>query len=564
MATINSRVVFITTSPRTPHKMIPEINLLDQIFSGKPWSEENQIAFMECLSREDFFHGESSKNLALSARDRINRAPKALGFVRLAPMIELTPAGKALTRQRRKEEIFLRQLLKFQLPSPYHQLGDACAKFYVKPYLELFRLIRIFGSLRLDELWVFGLQLVDYRDFDAIVQKIINFRNRLAQNRQSYKKFFNQILYEEVQHIYAEDIASGHIKTRESKEVSVTKFLRTKARNMRDYADACIRYLRATGMVAISHIGKTVSIVPEKLAEVDYFLANVDRNPADIQDEEEYVQYIGDDSTPVLLTDDKMRLLDVFHKEFPSVTVDAQADVVALKDLLTELLESRKNTCLNQQIEEIKQKKMFDDIQHIFTQIVENAVYDAPLLLEWNVWRAMTMLDGGDITANLKFDDDGNPMSTAQGNMADIVCDYGTFGVTVEVTLQRGQRQYETEGEPVARHLAQYRKRLQKPAYCLFVAPEINQACIAHFYVLHRTSINFYGGESIIVPLPLSFFRRMLEDANLASYRPTPSQIERFFKLSHTIAHQSESELEWFDRMRKVASDWLNNQHYGG
>jgi hypothetical protein len=44
-------------------------------------------------------------------------------------------------------------------------------------------------------------------------------------------------------------------------------------------------------------------------------------------------------------------------------------------------------------------------------------------------------------------------MSTAQGNMADIVCDYEDFGLTVEVTMQGGQRQYETEGEPVTRHL---------------------------------------------------------------------------------------------------------------
>jgi hypothetical protein len=37
--------------------------------------------------------------------------------------------------------------------------------------------------------------------------------------------------------------------------------------------------------------------------------------------------------------------------------------------------------------------------------------------------------------ANLKFDDFGNPMSTAQGNMADIICDYGDSGLTVEVTI---------------------------------------------------------------------------------------------------------------------------------
>ena len=57
-------------------------------------------------------------------------------------------------------------------------------------------------------------------------------------------------------------------------------------------------------------------------------------------------------------------------------------------------------------------------------------------------------------------------MSTAQGNMADIICDYGDFGLAVEVTMQCGQRQYEMEGEPVSRHLAKLKKEIGKEAYC--------------------------------------------------------------------------------------------------
>lgn len=45
------------------------------------------------------------------------------------------------------------------------------------------------------------------------------------------------------------------------------------------------------------------------------------------------------------------------------------------------------------------------------------------------------MLDGGNIKANLKFDDFANPMLTTQGNMANIVCDYEDIGLTVEVTM---------------------------------------------------------------------------------------------------------------------------------
>lgn len=91
--------------------------------------------------------------------------------------------------------------------------------------------------------------------------------------------------------------------------------------------------------------------------------------------------------------------------------------------------------------------------------------YDAPLMLEYNTWRAMTMLDGGNIKGNFKFDDVGQPLSTASGNMPDIECDYDDFVLSVEVTMQQGQRQYESEGEPVARHYGQMKKRTGKEAY---------------------------------------------------------------------------------------------------
>ena len=53
----------------------------------------------------------------------------------------------------------------------------------------------------------------------------------------------------------------------------------------------------------------------------------------------------------------------------------------------------------------------------------------------------MTMLDGGNIKENFNFDDAGQPLSTAAGNMPDIECDYDDFSLSVEVTLQAGQRQ---------------------------------------------------------------------------------------------------------------------------
>ena len=39
MARIDNKLLFFTTSPRTPAKMIPEIKLLSEKFSGKPWNK---------------------------------------------------------------------------------------------------------------------------------------------------------------------------------------------------------------------------------------------------------------------------------------------------------------------------------------------------------------------------------------------------------------------------------------------------------------------------------------------------------------------------------------------
>jgi len=557
MARIGSKVIFVTTSPRTPTKMIPEIGLLNTHFAGQRWNTEKQKAFMEQLREENFFYGEGANDPAFSARDRINRAPKALGFVVLSPNIHLTQAGEELVHSRRKEEIFLRQLLKFQIPSPYHKPTEDSAAFWVKPYLELFRLIRYVGSLKFDELMLFGLQLVDYRQFDAIVQKIDQFRTAKSESNGNYKRFRLEYLERELKEIYRDEISSGNTRTRETKDASVSKFLKTKANNMRDYADACFRYIRATGLVKISHLGKSITIVPEKILEVDYFLQNTDREPCFIDNERQYIAYLGDPQFPILLTDNRELLEQQIHNTFPKFQIPKEATLKDLKYILEIELENRKEQILTEQVAAIKDYRLFEEINTTFEQILNNSLYDTPLMLEWNTWRAITMLDGGKVIANLKFDDYGNPMSTAQGNIADIVCDYDEFGLTVEVTMQCGQRQYETEGEPVTRHLAKYKREIEKQAYCLFIAPIINEACIAHFYALHKMNIQYYGGSSTIVPLPLSVFIKMVEDSYNANYIPEPRHIQRFFERSNELAHLTDNEVDWYNRITQEALNWL-------
>lgn len=178
MARLNNKVLFFTTSPRSPIKMIPEIALLHEKFEGKPWNKITQEQFIDELAQSSFFEGVGSpSDKAFSARDRINRAPKALGFVDLKPHVELTEAGKAFVFGKRPQEAFLRQLMKFQLPSPFHKENKSIAgTFCVRPYLEILRLVRELGFLTFDELKIFAVQLTDYQKYEVIKRKILAFR----------------------------------------------------------------------------------------------------------------------------------------------------------------------------------------------------------------------------------------------------------------------------------------------------------------------------------------------------------------------------------------------------
>lgn len=166
-------------------------------------------------------------------------------------------------------------MLKFQIPSPYHKPTSKATTFCIKPYLEIIRLIRTMGTLKFDELQIFGMQLTDWRKFDVIVKKIEKFRNDKLNHKGNYREFKAKYLHKELSEIYNDRIVNGETKTRESNDNSLSKFLSTQAQNMRDYADACFRYLSATKLVNISHIGKSLSIIPERIEDVDFIISNV-------------------------------------------------------------------------------------------------------------------------------------------------------------------------------------------------------------------------------------------------------------------------------------------------
>ena len=541
--------------------MIPEIELLAEFFSGKKWDKSSQIAFIDKLAESDFFEGKgSAKNKDLSARDRINRAPKAFGFVDLKPTIQLTEAGNELISGKRPQEIFLRQLLKFQLPSPYHEEDQYIqGSFFIKPYLEIFRLIYDLGYITFDEFKLFAVQMIDYREYDSIKNLIISFRKEKQVHIGHYKQFVETTWNEQIKQIYKDRIEAGETRTRETNDSSLNKFIKTKKSNIRDYTDACFRYLRYTEYVSISHQSRTITIADNKTKEIEFILKTVPRDPVYIFDEVNYKRYLFSSTTPVLYSDNYDNIIDSLMRIGSFTKRELQGkSLEELKDLHDEIVKKNKAAILDEQIEEIKSYAQYLDIIDTYNEIIADEIYDAPLMLEYNTWRAMTMLDGGTIKPNLKFDDIGKPLSTAVGNKADIECYYDNFVVSVEVTMQQGKRQYETEGEPVSRHYGDLKRTSGKDAYCLFIAPKINPAAFAHFYGLNHISINMYGGKSKIIPLELDQFMKMIENAYTYKSQPTSKDFRKFLDNVMSDCDKAESEDVWKDDIQRNVDCWLS------
>lgn len=544
--------------------MIDEIKLLVENYGGRKWDKFTQKSFANDLSASEFFEGKLKKDDDFGARDRINRAPKSLGFVQLKPTIQLTDAGKQFVYGKRENEIFTRQLLKFQFPSPYHV--DKNDDYFIRPYLELFRLIYELDGLTKDEIAIFFTECIHIDKYEMVKGKILEFRKKkkeLDRKKTNYNRFFRKVFDEQLEIIYSKQISERNFKTRESGEKSFKKFLSTKRNNHMDYADAAIRYLRNTLLVTLQPRTYKVVIAEDKIKEVEFLLKNTKREPLIFNSEEDYQNYLFDASIPLLYPDNPDRIIEEIKSHVMDDDIDINIDelvykdVEELKDIKEEIIRDKVDKSITDQVLNLQTYKEHDDVQSVYEDILTGDVVDKPLFLEWNTWRGFTMLNDGKIQGNFRVDDNGMPLSTAGGNMPDILCKYSNFDMLVEVTMSKGARQYETEGEPVARHVGMHKRSTDKETYCIFIAPSLNQATIAHFFALHKIDIEFYGGKSKIIPMTINDFRKMLEVAYLADEKPDSDTILRFLEKHSERALISTNEEIWYKGIKDSIPNWM-------
>ena len=555
MANLNkSKTIFAFTSPRTIEKIVPEIQILINRYEGQKWNQQTQELFFKELFESEFYEGrERPKDVAFAARDRITRAPKALGFVDLKPVIKLTDVGRALLAGQRVNEVIARQLFKFQLPSPYHKVPLE-KNFNVRPYLELLRMIKVVGNMSKIEIAIFFVQLTNHEKFNEVVQAIRNYRLEYSAHTGNKKIFTDSIFTKEILKIYAEDITSNEFKGRQDNDTTVQDFVCRKKSTQVDYADAFVRYLRATQLITFDKRFRIV-IAPSRNAEVDFILQNTERRALGFDSVHIFKKYLFSSETLELLTDRRENIEKQLMKI--GADYDEKASIEDLKYLLERTEAGRIEQAIERTEKGLKKYKEFDDVLSVFDKIDKKIVPDPSLFLEWNVWRSMVMINYAKrVQGNFKIDLDGVPLTTAGARMPDIEIEYEGFNIIVEVTMSSGQKQYDMEGEPVPRHFGNAKSSTDKPVYCLFIAPKISEGTLAHFFVLNQKAPKFYGGQTNIVPMNLGNFIQFITTAKNNNF-DNPNRLQKY--LDHLLEQNRtlDDEAQWFRNIEESVTQWV-------
>lgn len=574
----------IATSPRSPYKLPAVIELLDG-FMDRPWDKTAQKEYARQMFASEDYEGEggSGSESDFAARDRVNRAPRTLGFIQLArsePPIIL-PSGKALVAGGAQDDLFLRQLLKWQYPSPLHDGRDYQDLFYVHPFLEVLRLIRDLGQLSKVEMSLFAVPLIDLEEYESTRRRIRVFRRTFSalHGTMARRRMERDVAIREVERIWADDIAEGRIQKREAAKGKdpYAEFLRARISLLRDYGDNAMRYFRATGLFTLAGRGG-LSILEERREEVDAILSTFDREPLEFDNIDDYYAWMGDPKLPVLPSDEtgvlRRQLLSIFdalpesdrtlHASLRK-RAEAAASIHHLKSLYQELTDLAAGIAVREAQRRLAGQDAINDILYVYEGITERdpEIVDRPLTLEWNTWRALTMMDDAiHVNANFQMDREGQPLNPAPGRVPDIDCEYRGFLLAVEVTLTTGVRQFAAEGEPVERHvgyLQRDRRALNdmRDVYGLFIAPVIAASVNSHFWNLHnarRPTIEFAGFVRV-VPLTLEQFTQLIERTRRRL--PVDSEaVRQFFATASQAALDTDDEVAWRDRVRELIATW--------
>lgn len=355
------------TTVRNPWRIREGLRLLQELFEGQNWTPEGQALYYRKLVERGLIEPEgelpSVQTQGINGR-KWAAAPNQLGLARawarraLGP-VQITPAGRALLAaddERLQQEICLRQLLKYKLPSPLEH-GSEYKGFDVMPYRLTLKVVyelhrRGLRGISKEEIALFLVTAIKNDEADEIVERVQEYREERdkrvglvpkraffrEQRARRVRELFAQEFKEEygllqravrayrsgdnraVQELLTRVAAGGKGGRTQRAQTFVgeaTRILRggggfdelrslldamrlsVRGGTLWDYADTTVRYSAITGLFSLS--GDKMVLVEERLPLIEQLVAEGFPSVPDGQ----YIDYLYADDAPRLPTDDE-------------------------------------------------------------------------------------------------------------------------------------------------------------------------------------------------------------------------------------------------------------------
>lgn len=431
-----------STTVRNPDRLREGLQVLNDHFLNQLWDVKQQEKFFDSLFEHNVYEMKDEDHKKMPIERKQQHARKwvsvlnQLGFCyayksSVKPII-ITKAGESLLNNPEiEDEIFLRQLLKYQKPCILpKQNGKSFENISVLPFIVCLKITYELQGLSKEEISIYLNTTIRMSDISKTIQQIRNYRAKrskikgpvkrkefyvkvqLARLKDVFKleikertklikelvtkfekngKILNSeegdkllseitkggkgsktIKAKAAQHAIAEGIKSGY-GVPKVKKIFLEYYLSLKIATLKDYADLTARYLRKSGLFSISR-DKLITV-----SEKNDLIKSILSQEWNLTENNEYLDYLWNDSSPSLPSDKadylKKHLSVIKAKEkllFEKLRVRESLsligkDIVPSKDVLGLKQQSRS-------IEENLQK--LKEIEFYYSQSEENQIED--------------------------------------------------------------------------------------------------------------------------------------------------------------------------------------------
>ena len=474
------------TTVRNPQRLREALLLFSSKMSGRPYRKPEQFEFQGYMIDAGLVDSDRRGQEGDDGARKFASAFKQLGFITdwsNGKSWRLTEPGKALIEKPNIENtIFLRQLLKYQLPSALEK--SRTEGFNLRPFRLFLRFLKKahdegMVGLTKDEIGLFVITTLTENDadFNGAFSKISAFR-----------KEYTSILGGTKKRAYAFQQLE-----------KVANQIGLKPNTLLDYADSNSRYCLMSGLLTLK--GNKIAVSESRVAFINDLL--LDKSP--LLANGEYLQSLYDAKLPLLPTDNSVFLSKEVNDLVSRIqnTASTLSEPYKLPDPPTgdDVLELQEyEQALRKELKRLRELIFYrqqntveclDEIQELLenirdNQLVGGQVY-APAYFEWAVWRLFLAINHFESkvedTRGFEVDEDMQPIHHAKGGAADLKFEYKDFTLVCEMTLMQGSRQFAAEGEPVTRHVFKaIRDSGDKPVYGLFVAKKIDPNTVDTFH----------------------------------------------------------------------------------